>query len=256
MTQKEPAGCHQPADVSRLSAQNSTSSLARNLATINGRGLTGHHRWRVCFILALPLFGLVPAPAGAWTKKVDEFPDFGAMTSNPNSPSWSTVQKKRLHNLKPTIFDMFMETTFQTTTAHIQDAINEGARIVIMRSPALHESRTDNSDCPYPVGSAAWWDCHQFAMTTADINALFGMTRQHPAQSWYDSQSLASFVQAHPDVLFYIEVGNEPDVGKEFVGRDAFDSDSNGAHESLSRLPVGDRAQHERRLHDRRAVRC
>lgn len=229
LTQKEPAGCHQPADVSRLSAQNSTHSLSRNVARINDRGLAGRHRWRVCFILALLLFGLVPAPAGAWTKKIDEFPDLGAMTSNPNNPGWATVQKKRLHNLKPTIFDMFMETTFQTKTSHIQDAINEGARIVVMRSPARHESLTNNSTCINPVGSAAWWDCYQFAMTTADINVLFGSIRQHPAQSWYDSQSLASFVQAHPDVLFYIEVGNEPDVGQEVNGRDAFDSNSNGA---------------------------
>lgn len=78
-------------------------------------------------------------------------------------------------------------------------------------------------------------------MTTTDIDVLLRYVRKHPANGWQDSQTLASYITGHPDIRFYFEVGNEPNVNDNQTGRPAFDTDGDADFDATDAARYHDR---------------
>lgn len=176
--------------------------------------------WRLITIVALltTVLASTSHAVAADNAVVGNFPDFGAQTTSPSvSPSGPTMygattfrtnawnpQLANFAAMEPSIAKVYLEFAHRTRTSEIQDLIDTGARSIILRTAAQDEMQTttDTSD----------------DMTVANTRYLLEQVRSNPgdlgwsSSGWADTQSIITFIQNHPDIIFWVEVGNEPDV--------------------------------------------
>lgn len=144
--------------------------------------------WRLMAVVAMVLSLAMPQAAMAAN------PDMGGQTWSvketiPSSKRTNTQHRNIRKGMKATLAKFYIGSQYGITTSYVENAISDGAVVIVYR--------TEERNCTVGI------DC----LTATNVEN--DLTRD--ANPGPGVRSFWDIVKDHPNVMFYLEVGNEPD---------------------------------------------